>query len=252
MAKDSSILPTEPSPKRDGEGFPIQNEILLELPRKECESLLADLEFVRLKPGQVLHEAGESLKSGYFCNSGMFVVLSTMLDGRLVAVGLIGKEGFAGVPMIAGFRTGHVRTIVQLEATAFRVHADRLQALFCQSPALERQLLRYSQFLTLQVMQTAACNRLHEVHERLARWLLMTRDRLSSDSLPLTQDFLSQMIGTRRSSITVSAGILQRARLISYRRGIVTILDRQGLEESACECYRQLQQQIREWQRQFE
>jgi CRP-like cAMP-binding protein len=253
MAKDSPILPTEPSPwKGNGEGRPIQNEILLDLPRKECESLLAQLEFVRLKPGQVLHEAGEPLKSGYFCNSGMFSVLSTMPDGKMGAVGLIGNEGFAGVPLIAGFRTGHARTIVQLEATAFRVHGDLLPALFRQFPTLERQLQRYAQFLTLQVMQTAACNRLHEVHQRLARWLLMTRDRFSSDSLPLTQDFLSQMIGTRRASVTVCAGILQEARLISYRRGIVTILNRRGLEESACDCYRLLQQQTEEWQRQLE
>jgi len=175
-----------------------------------------------------------------------------MPDGKLVAVGLIGKEGFAGLPLIAGFRTGHVRTIVQLEATAFRVDAGLLQTLFRQCPTLERHLHRYEQFLMLQVMQTAACNRLHEVHERLARWLLMTRDRLNSNALPLTQDFLSQMIGTRRASITVCAGILQKARLISYTRGIVTILNRSGLEESACDCYRLLQQQTEEWQRQFE
>jgi CRP-like cAMP-binding protein len=253
MAKPSPILPTGRSPaRRNGEELQIQNEILLDLPRKECELVLANLEFVRLKPGQVLHEAGEPLKSGYFCNSGMFSVLNTTADGKVVAVGLIGKEGFAGVPLIAGFRTGHARTMVQLEATAFRVDAARLPALLRQCPKLERELHRYAQFLTLQVMQTAACNRLHEVQERLARWLLMSRDRLSSNSLPLTQDSLSQMIGTRRSSITLSACVLQRARLISYTRGIVTILNRRGLEKSACDCYRLLERQTEEWQRQSE
>jgi CRP-like cAMP-binding protein len=253
MAKDSSTFPREPSPsKRNGEERQIRNEILLDLPRKECESMLPHLEFVRLKPGQVLYEAGEALKAGYFCNSGMFAVLNTMPDGKLVAVGLIGKEGFAGLPLIAGFRTCHARTIVQLEATAFRVHADVLQAWLRRCPALERQLQQYAQLLTLQVMQTLTCNTLHDVHQRLARWLLMTRDRLSSNSLPLTQDFLSQMIGTRRASVTVSACILQRARLISYTRGRVTILNRRGLEHSACDCYRLLQRQTEEWQQQLE
>jgi CRP-like cAMP-binding protein len=250
MANNARILPTEPSANRNSEERRIQNEILLDLSRKECESALANLEFVRLKPGQVLHECGEPLKSGYFCNSGLFSVLNAMPDGKLVTVGLIGKEGFAGMPLLAGFRTGHARTIVQLEATAYRVHADHLERLLRDCPIVERGLQRYSQLLTLQVMQTAACNQLHEVHERLARWLLMVRDRLSCDSLALTQDTLSQMIGTRRASVTVAACFLQRARLISYKRGIVTILNRRGLERSACECYRHLQEQVEEWQRQ--
>ena len=249
MANNPRIYPPESSGvKRNSEECRIQNEILLDLPRKECESALADLEFVRLKPGQVLHECGEPLKSGYFCNTGMFSILSAQPDGRLVAVGVIGKEGFAGVPLIAGFRTGHARTLVQFEATAYRVHVDHLQSMLRDCPKMERALQRYSQFLTLQVMQTAACNQLHEVHERLARWLLMVQDRLCSDSLALTHDSLSQLIGTRRASVTVAASILQKARLISYTRGIIIILNRRGLERSACECYRRLQEQTEEWQ----
>jgi CRP-like cAMP-binding protein len=203
---------------------------------------------VRLKLHQVLHEAGETMKSAYFCNSGMFSVLNVMPDGKSVEVGLIGKEGFSGTPLVAGFRTSHTRTVVQAEATAFRVDADTIRALLLNSPQLAHQLNRFAQLLAVQVTQIAACNRLHEVNERLARWLLMTQDRVGSEHLPLTQEFLAQMLGTRRSSVTVSAGTLQRAGLISYTRGNVTILNRKSLEAAACDCYEVMQRQLQEWQ----
>ena len=138
--------------------------------------------------------------------------------------------------------------MVQGEATAFRIDADTLRAALHTCPQLERQLNRYAQLLAVQVTQIAACNRLHEVNERLARWLLMTQDRIGSHDLPLTQEFLAQMLGTRRSSVTVSAGALQKAGLIEYRRGNVTILDRPSLEEAACDCYGSMQRQVKEWQ----
>jgi CRP-like cAMP-binding protein len=163
---------------------------------------------------------------------------------------LIGKEGFSGSPLVAGFRTSHTRTVVQADATAFRVDADVLRAALPKNPKLERQLSRFAQLLAVQVTQIAACNRLHEVNERLARWLLMTQDRVGSRSLPLTQEFLAQMLGTRRASVTVSAGALQRAGLITYTRGNVTILDRRMLEEASCDCYGMLQRQVKEWQSQ--
>jgi CRP-like cAMP-binding protein len=251
MAKSSSSsVRTTPSPKRDGDGNHVQNEILLELPRIESEAVLPKLEFVRLKLHQLLHDAGDTLKSAYFCNSGMFSVLNVMPDGKSVEVGLIGKEGFSGTPLVAGFRTSHTRTVVQADATAFRMDADALRAVLPKCPKLERQLNRYAQLLAVQVTQIAACNRLHEVNERLARWLLMTQDRVGSESLPLTQEFLAQMLGTRRSSVTVSAGALQQAGLISYTRGHVTILDRHSLEQASCDCYGLLQRQVQEWQSQ--
>jgi CRP-like cAMP-binding protein len=237
---------------QDGDGNHVHNEILLALPPKEREQLLPKLEFVRLKLHQVLHEPGETLKSGYFCNSGMFSILNVMRDGSTVEVGLVGNEGFLGVPLIAGFRTSNTQAVVQGEATAFRVGADFLRTTLRRCPSLERHLQRYSQFLAVQVTQIASCNRLHEVDERLARWLLMTQDRIGSKSLPLTQDFMAQMLGTRRSSVTVSAGALQKAGLISYTRGSVTVLDRSLLEEAACDCYRQIRQQIKDWQSQNE
>lgn len=251
MANSHRIAPTERSQANcDAEERRIHNDILLDLPRKEFASALPNLEFVRLKPGQVLHEAGEPLKSGYFCNTGMFSILSPQPDGRLVAVALIGKEGFAGVPLIFGFRTGHARTVVQFEATAYRAPVDHLQNILRECPAMERGLHRYSQFLTLQMMHTTACSQLHEVHERLARWLLMVHDRLGSDSLAVTQDSLSLLIGARRASVTSAASILQKARLISYTRGVISVLNRRGLERAACECYPRLQEQIEEWHRQ--
>jgi CRP-like cAMP-binding protein len=130
------------------------------------------------------------------------------------------------------------------------VDADVLRRLLPLSPKLERQLNRYAQLLSVQVTQVAACNRLHEVNERLARWLLMTQDRVGSETLQLTQEFLSQMLGTRRSSVTVSAGALQKAGLISYTRGSVKILNRRRLEESACNCYAALNRQVKEWESQ--
>ena len=241
---------TIPSSRRDGDGNHVHNEILLALPRAERDAVLPKLEFVRLDLHYVLHEAGETLRSAYFCNSGMFSVLNVMPDGKSVEVGLIGKEGFSGTPLVAGFRTSHTRTVVQADATAFRVDADVLRAALPNCPKLERQLNRYAQLLAVQVTQIAACNRLHEVNERLARWLLMTQDRVGSEHLPLTQEFLAQMLGTRRSSVTVSAGTLQKAGLIAYTRGNVTIHDRRKLEEAACDCYGLLQRQVKEWESQ--
>lgn len=243
QAKDPSVLS-----KRDGDGHPIRNQILLSLPRNEWDRVHPNLEFVRLTLRQVIHEAGETLKSGYFCNSGMFSVLTVMPDGKSVEVGLVGKEGFSAVPLVAGFRTSSTRTVVQAEATAFRIDAALLRIALRECPTLERQLQRSAQFMALQAVQIAACNRLHEVDERLARWLLMTQDRIDSNSLPLTQEFIAQMLGTRRSSVTVSAGTLQKAGLITYTRGNVTILNRGRLQEAACDCYSQLQQQVSDWQ----
>jgi len=236
--------------RNDGDGNSVHNEILLALPIKDIEMVLPKLEFVRLKLHQVLHEAGATLKSVYFCNSGMFSVLNVMPDGKSVEVGLIGKEGFSGTPLVVGFRTSHTRTVVQAEAGAFRIDADALRTALAKSPVLEHLLNRYAQLLAVQVTQIAACNRLHEVNERLARWLLMTQDRVGSHDLPLTQEFLAQMLGTRRSSVTVSAGALQNAGLIEYTRGNITILDRRHLEEAACDCYALLQKQVTEWQSQ--
>jgi CRP-like cAMP-binding protein len=251
VMKKHARPPTTSTPKSartDGNGNGVHNEILLQLSTTECDSLFPKLEFVRLKVHQVLHETGDRLKSAYFCNTGMISILSVFPDGKSVEVGLVGKEGFVGVPLVAGFRTSPTRSVAQIDATAFRVDGEALLAILCQCPKLERSLQQYSQMSAMQVTQIAACNRLHEVHERLARWLLMCADRVGSNSLPLTQDFLAQMLGTRRSSVTVAAGILQKAGIITHGRGAVKIINRRKLEEAACECYAIMQRQIQEWQ----
>jgi CRP-like cAMP-binding protein len=248
---DKPRPPTRFSPKprfNDGDGNHIHNTILLGLPPKESQILLSKLEFVRLKTHQVLHEAGDTLKSGYFCNTGLVSILTVLPDGKSVEVGLVGNEGFVGVPLVAGLRSAPTRAVAQIEGTAYRLDSEALMAVLRQCPRLERQLQQFSQVLAMQATQIAACNRLHEVDERLARWLLMSADRIGSNSVPLTQELIAQMLGTRRASVTVAAGVLQRAGIIAHTRGDVRIIDRKKLEDASCECYGIMQRRILEWQ----
>jgi CRP-like cAMP-binding protein len=230
----------------------VSNEILLKIPGNEFDKLSPKLEFVRLKLHTLLHEAGEQIKSVYFVNTGLQSILTVQPDGRSVEVGLIGREGFAGIPIIAGYRTSPTRIITQGEGTAYRSDADVFRKILVQCPQLERELHRFAQRLAMQSTQIAACNRLHEVEERLARWLLMSRDRIGSDDLPLTQEFLGQMLGTRRSSVSVAAGVLQKAGMIRYTRGNVTIVDRPRLEQATCDCYDMIQRQLKSWRMEVE
>jgi CRP-like cAMP-binding protein len=243
--KGSRALQAKPPAYIDGNG--VHNSILLDLPPAERNQVLPKLELVRLQLHQVVHEAGETVKSGYFVNSGMMSVLAVQRDGKSVEVGLIGSEGFVGLPLLVGYRTSPTRVVTQGDGTAYRCEAGALQQLFPQCPVLVQQLNRFAQRLAMQTTQLAACNRLHDVEERLARWILMSQDRIRTDNLPLTQEFLSQMLGTRRSSVTVSAGLLQKAGLISYTRGQVTILNRKKLEDAACDCYGIVQKQLVDW-----
>jgi len=181
-------------------------------------------------------------------NSGLGSVLTTQPDGKTVEVGLIGNEGFVGVPVIFGFKTSGLRVITQGDGTAYRVEADTLLRILPKCPELEKQLQRFSMMMGMQSTQLAACNRLHDVVERLARWLLMSQDRIGGKTLPLTQEFLSQMLGTRRASVTVAAGTLQKAGMIQYSRGSVGILDRAKIEAAACDCYQLIERRKMKWQ----
>lgn len=246
------MTPSRPAKSRpkltptDIDGNQIHNEILLRLPPAERRPLFSKLEFVRFKTHHVLHEARRSIRSVYFVNSGLASVVSVMSDGRSVEVGLIGKEGFAGLAILAGFRKSFTRVIAQADMTAFRLDADVLTGVLRHSLVLNRQLERLLQIATVEVSQLAACNRLHQVNRRLARWLLMSQDRISSKSLPLTHEFLALMLGTRRSSVSLAAGALQDAGVINYSRGNVVILSRPALERAACECYQLIRQHIEE------
>jgi CRP-like cAMP-binding protein len=246
MARNTHPSITPKPPPTDSRGNEIHNEILLGL-SADCSELRSKLEYVRLKVHSVLFEPGDALKSVYFCNSGMISILSVFPDWKSVEVGLVGKEGFIGLPLLVGFQTASTRAVSQIDATAFRVDGEAFIALLPRYTELEQRLRQYSQIAAMQITQIAACNRLHEVHERLARWILMCSDRVSSNDLALTQEFLGQMLGTRRSSVTVAAGILQKAGIITTSRGDVKIVNRKKLEDAACECYGIMQAQASEW-----
>ncbi len=229
MVKKPPISASVPKAPSDGDGHAVANKILLSLPPKERDQVLSKLELVRLKLHQVIHEAGETIKSGYFVNAGVISVLAVQPDGKSVEVGLIGKEGFVGLPLLVGYRSSPTRLITQGDGTAYRCDADVLRQLVQQFPELGKHLHRFAV-------------------ERLARWILMSHDRILEDNLPLTQEFLATMLGTRRSSVTVAAGALQKAGLISYTRGSVKILSRKRLEDASCECYGIVQRQLNAWE----
>jgi CRP-like cAMP-binding protein len=250
MAKSRAVFTKAipPPARKDGDGKEIGNLILLALPPQECATLFSSLEFVRLNLHHVMHEAGEVMRSAYFLNNGLGSVLTVLPDGKSVEVGLIGKEGFVGSAIVFDFKTSPLRVVIQADATAYRVDVPTLRKLLPECPRLEKQIQRFAMTLAMQSTQLAACNRLHDVEERLARWLLMSHDRIGGETMPLTQEFLGQMLGTRRSSVSVAASILQKAGMITYTRGNVTILDKPKLAEAACDCYRIIQDQRSNWQ----
>jgi CRP-like cAMP-binding protein len=233
---------------RKEEETKIGNLILRGLPQRECTQLFNSMELMRLKPRQLMHEAGETIRSGYFLNNGLASVLMVQPDGGAVEVCLIGKEGFVGLPIIFGFRTSGVRVVTQVEGTAYRVEVETLRRILPHCPQLESQLQRFSMILGMQSMQLAACNRIHDIEERLASRLLMSHERIGGEILPLTHEFLGRMLGIRRSSVTVAASMLQKEGMISYKRGSVTIVNKARLEEAACDCYRIIRQQGDKWQ----
>jgi CRP-like cAMP-binding protein len=239
---------SRPPPLSSGDRHEVRNEILLSLPSNESKAVLSKLTLIHLKLHDPMQIAGDEIDYAYFPNTAMASFLRTMEDGKNIEVGLVGKEGFVGLPLLAGFKTSPHQVIAQGSGTAFRMKSEELHNAIRDWPQLMKALLRHSQRFIMQTTQIAACNRLHEGDERLARWLLMTHDRVGTNELPLTQEFLSQMLGSRRASVSLSAIALHKAGLISYVHGKVTILDRAGLEEASCECYGILQQQFEKWE----
>ena len=226
----------------------VANKILLGLPRKEYKAVFPRLEWVDLPVHTVLNQVAKPIEHGYFMNSGLASVLIVLAGGKSVEVGLAGSEGFVGLPLVAGFKSSPTRVIVQIGGSAFRISAKDLERFLRECPVLERSLQPNSQEMSLQSTQVAACNRLHDVSQRLARWLLMSQDRVGGDIVKLTQEFLAHMLGTRRASVTVAAGVLQKAGLIGYSRGDVKIENRAGLEAATCECYASITRQSGMWQ----
>ena len=225
----------------------VMNKILLALPPNEYALLFPKLTLMNLQLHDVLQEPGQQIKFAYFPNTAMSSVLNLMADGKCVEVGLVGTEGMVGMPLMANLNTSPNLTVIQAPGTLFRIKAQEFKAILSGCPQLNRELVHYAQIVALEIMQIAAGNRLHEFHERLARWLLMSEDRISSNVLPLTEEFLAQMLGTRRASVSVACSVLRKARLIKHSRRQIIIVDRKGLEEASCECYKAIQTQLARW-----
>jgi len=216
---------------------PVGNRILLGLPLEERERVLRTLQPVTFALGDVVYESGGQLENIYFPTNSVVSLLYTMEDGSTAEMGLAGNDGVVGVALFLGGDTTPNRAVVQIAGGAFKMKARILREEFARGGHLQHVLLRYTQALITQISQTAVCNRLHSVEKRLCRWLLLCHDRVASDELQMTQEFISNMLGGRRESVTVAAGHLQDAGLIHYSRGHIRILDRKGLEAASCECY---------------
>jgi CRP-like cAMP-binding protein len=233
-------LNTEPKSKRkkiprkrdlrraDVHGIAIENAVLLEIPDAEYNLIRPHLEFVRVESQQSLHEPGQRLDHSYFPNQGMVSVVIEISDGRTLEVGVVTRRGFAGESLAPGQTMSSYRMICQPPEHGFRVKAEVLNEILLSAPDLQSRLNRYVRFQLLRLSQIAACNRFHETEQCLARWLLMSQDRLDSEVLPFTHEFLAGMLGTGRAIVSIAAAVLQRAGLIQYRRGTVRILDRES------------------------
>lgn len=227
----------QPGERTNPAGKPVRNRILLSIPDAEYHSIRPHLEFLILPQHRSLHEPHHKSKSVYFLNEGLISLVVAMMHGKTVEAGIVGKEGMAGTPAAVGLSRSPLREVVQIAGNGFRVRADTFQDILQLTPQLQAMLCRYLAVLGMQVAQTAACNRLHNIEQRLARWLLMAQDRVDSGSLPITHDFLATMLGTDRPSVSSAAGILQKMQAIEYIRGAVKITNRKKLEKFACECY---------------
>ncbi len=218
--------------------FPAVNRILAALPRQEYASLFAQLEPAQLARSKILYEFGAPVRHAYFVTSGMVSLLSIAQNGATTEVSMVGNEGLLGIPIVLGVDAAPYRVMVQLPGTALRLRAEVLRREFHRGGPLQTLVLRYIHLLLLQIAQSASCNRFHTIEQRLCRWLLISRDRIKSDRLDLTQEALSHMLGAPRSRVTLAIGALRRAGLVQHTRGSIVILDRTRLEMCACECYK--------------
>ncbi|MEB3356975.1 MAG: Crp/Fnr family transcriptional regulator [Synechococcales bacterium] len=216
---------------------PLVNRILAALPEAEYRELASHLELVELPRGRVLYEPGDRIQTVYFPNSAMVSLVARLETGGSVEIGVVGREGMVGLPVVWGGQYASSQAIVQIPGAGYRLPDTVLKNTFDRGGTLQRLLLLYTQALFAYVSQTAACNRQHRLEERLARWLLIVHDITDSDCLPLTQEFLAEMLGTGRSTVTTAAGILQQSGGIRYSRGKIVIADRSQLERTVCECY---------------
>ncbi len=220
-----------------GDNVHLKSRLLAAVPQQAFASLSRHLEVVALTPREILFEGGAQLQHVYFPHSGIICLMAAMSDG-VAETAAIGAEGFVGFEAILGGDTAANRALVQLAGSASRISVAALRGQMQEDPLLRDLLLGYVRFFLVQALQSVACNTLHTVDERCAKWLLMAHDRAGhQDTFNLTQEFLAEMLGVHRPSVTIVARTLQSAGLIRYSRGVITITDRKGLEEAACECY---------------
>ena len=216
----------------------VPNHLLGALPRKDYQKLLPALEPVKLAFGEILYESHAQIRHVYFPIDCFVSMLTTVDAGRAAEVGLIGSEGMIGIPMALGVAVSPFRAVVQGGGTAMRLKTVDFRRNFSNSHALKREVFLFTHLLMIQVAQTAACNRFHVVTQRMARWMLMTRDRVNSNEFRITQEFLALMLGVRRVGVSAAMCRLRERKLIVYRRGTITILDHEGLVAASCVCYK--------------
>jgi CRP-like cAMP-binding protein len=219
------------------DGKPVRNKVLLAMLDDEYKLIRPDLTYVDLPHHLSLHEPTQNIEFVYFPNRGMVSQVVVTKDGRTVEVGVVGKEGYVGAGLAAGLSRSSVREIIQIAGDGFRIMGSALGRILRSAPQLQVMLNRQTGLQGMQVAQTAACNRLHDIEQRLSRWLLMTQDRVDSGALPITHDFIATMMGTDRSTVSLAAAALQKKGIIEYVRGAVKVVNRRKLEKSACECY---------------
>jgi CRP-like cAMP-binding protein len=224
-------------PKPDRPAAPA-NCLLAALPRREQGRLLPRLAFVPLETAAVLYAPGEAIRHVYFPDSGLVSLVAPMPNGALAEAGMVGREGMVGLPVFLGTDASAFRAVVQVPGDAWRLEADTFRAAVRRSPALQDLLHRYLHALLTHLGQSSACNSHHSVEQRCCRWLLLAQTWLGEDEFPLTHGFLAAMLGVRRTGVTEVAGNLQRAGLIRYSRGWITVVDRPGLEATSCTCFR--------------
>jgi len=215
----------------------LSNRLLEKLPEKDYRLLLPSLEFVDLTVGEFLYNSGDEIKYLFFPTSAIVSLLYTTESGSTAEMGMAGRCGAVGIALFMGGNTTPNQAVVQIAGGAFRIKAQILRDEFNRGGAVQMLLLRYTQSLLTHVSQTAVCNRLHSFEQRLCRWLLFSHDCLQTDEMILTQEIISHLLGVRREGVTVAAGRLQDAGIISYARGHIHVLDRQKLESCSCECY---------------
>jgi CRP-like cAMP-binding protein len=224
------------------EGKQVRNKLLLATPDNEYELMRPDLTYIDLPHHLSLHEPTQKIEFVYFPNQGMVSQVVVTKDGQTVEVGVVGNEGYVGAGLAVGLSRSSVREIVQIAGDGFRMMGNALERVLRSAPQLQMILGRHTGLQGMQVAQTAACNRLHDIQQRLARWLLMTQDRVNLGVLPITHDFIATMMGTDRSTVSLAAAVLQKKGIIEYVRGAVKVVNRRELQNSTCECYGVIQQ----------